>query len=318
MRSYFIRRLFLLIPTLFLVTLIVFFSVRFVPGSVIDLMTSQLAAAGGESVTREQLEEMLGLDKPIYIQYFNWIGKAVRGDLGESLWQGRKITPDIISKIPISLELGFFAILTGLLISLPIGIYSAIRQDTIGDYIGRSVAILFIAVPSFWLATMVVVFPASWWGWSPAVAYVPITRDLGANLIQFLIPSVIMGMVMSGTSMRMTRTMMLEVLRQDYIRTAWAKGLRERMVVIRHAMRNALIPVITIIGMQIPVLIGGSVIMETIFNLPGMGRFMVDALNRRDYPIISGINICMATVILCVNLMVDLTYSLLDPRIRYR
>jgi len=318
MRSYFIRRLFLLIPTLFLVTLIVFFSVRFVPGSVVDLMTSQLSAAGGESVTREQLEQMLGLDKPMYIQYFNWIGKAVRGDLGESLWQGREITPDILSKIPISLELGFFAILTGLFISLPIGIYSAIRQDTIGDYLGRSIAILFIAVPSFWLATMVVVFPADWWGWSPAVAYVPITRDLGANLIQFLIPAVIMGMVMSGTSMRMTRTMMLEVLRQDYIRTAWAKGLRERMVVIRHAMRNALIPVITIIGMQIPVLIGGSVIMETIFNLPGMGRFMIDALNRRDYPIISGINICMATVILCVNLTIDLTYSLLDPRIRYR
>lgn len=312
------RRLLLLIPTLFLVTLIVFFSVRFVPGSVVDLMTSQLSAAGGEIIEREQLEEILGLDKPVYIQYFNWMGKAVRGDLGESLWQGRGITADILMKIPISLELGFFAILTGLSISLPIGIYSAIRQDTIGDYIGRSVAILFIAVPSFWIGTMVVVFPASWWNWSPAVQYYPITENLGANLVQFIIPSVIMGMVMSGTSMRMTRTMMLEVLRQDYIRTAWSKGLRERMVVIRHAMRNALIPVITIVGMQIPVLIGGSVIMETIFNLPGMGRFMIDALNRRDYPIISGINLVMATVILCVNLAVDLTYSVLDPRIRYR
>jgi peptide/nickel transport system permease protein len=318
MQSYIIRRLFLLVPTLFLVTLIVFFSVRFVPGSVVDLMTSQLSAAGGETVSREQLEQMLGLDKPVYIQYFNWLGNAITGNLGESLWQGRAIAPDILRKIPISLELGILAMLTALSISLPIGIYSAIRQDTIGDYVGRSMAILFIAVPSFWLGTMVVVFPAQWWGWSPSMQYIPITQNLGGNLLQFIIPAVIMGMVMSGTSMRMTRTMMLEVLRQDYIRTAWSKGLRERMVVIRHAMRNALIPVITIIGMQIPVLIGGSVIMETIFNLPGMGRFMIDALNRRDYPIISGINLCMASVILCVNLVVDMTYSLLDPRIRYR
>ncbi|MDO9334541.1 MAG: ABC transporter permease [Dehalococcoidales bacterium] len=318
MRSYIMRRVVLLIPTLFLVTLIVFFSVRFVPGSVVDIMSAQLSAAGGESISRAQVEEMLGLDKPMYIQYFNWLGKAVQGDLGTSLWQKRDIVPDILRKIPISLELGFLAILTGLCISLPIGIYSAIRQDTIGDYVGRSVAILFIAVPSFWLATMVVVFPAGWWGWSPQVQYMPITENLGANLLQFIIPGVIMGMVMSGTSMRMTRTMMLEVLRQDYIRTAWSKGLRERMVVIRHALRNALIPVVTIVGMQIPVLLGGSVIMEQIFNLPGMGRFMVEALNARDYPIISGINLCMASVILCVNLTVDLTYSLLDPRIKYR
>jgi len=318
MRSYIMRRVALLIPTLILVTLIVFFSVRFVPGSIVDVMTAELSSQGGEAVSRAQVEQLLGLDKPVYIQYFSWIGKAVQGDLGTSLWQKRAIAPDILRKIPISLELGFLAILTALCISLPIGIYSAVRQDTIGDYIGRSVAILFIAVPSFWLATMVVVFPASWWGWSPPVQYVPITQDFGSNLQQFIIPSVIMGMVMSGTSMRMTRTMMLEVLRQDYIRTAWAKGLRERVVVIRHALRNALIPVVTIIGMQIPVLLGGSVIMEQIFSLPGMGRFMIDALNRRDYPIISGINLCMASVILCVNLTVDLTYSFLDPRIKFR
>jgi peptide/nickel transport system permease protein len=317
MYSYIIRRLALLVPTLILVTLIVFFSVRFVPGSIVDLMTAEISAAGGE-VTRADIEAKLGLDKPVYMQYFTWLGKAVRGDLGESLWQGRSIARDIVNKIPISLELGLLAIITGLLISLPIGIYSAVRQDTVGDYVGRSVSILFIAVPSFWIGTMVVVFPASWWDWTPAVQYVPISQNLGGNLLQFIIPSVIMGMVMSGTSMRMTRTMMLEVLRQDFIRTAWSKGLRERLVVIRHALRNALIPVVTIIGMQIPVILGGSVIMEQIFSLPGMGRFMIEALNRRDYPIISGINLAMATVILIVNLTVDLTYSFLDPRIRYR
>ncbi len=317
MQAYLIRRVILLLPTLILVTIIVFLATRFVPGSVVDVMTAELSAQGGEVVTREDVEAMLGLDKPVYVQYVNWLGKAVRGDLGTSLWQKRAITPDIIRKIPISFELGSIAIFTALIISLPIGVYSAIRQDTMGDYFGRSIAILFIAVPSFWLATMWVVFPARWGWWAPSLQYFPITENFAANMKQFLPPGIIMGMVMSGTSMRMTRTMMLEVLRQDYIRTAWSKGLKERAVVIRHALRNALIPVVTIIGMQVPVLLGGSVIMEQIFSLPGMGRFMVDALGRRDYPIISGINLVMASVILVVNLIVDLSYSFLDPRIRH-
>jgi peptide/nickel transport system permease protein len=165
---------------------------------------------------------------------------------------------------------------------------------------------------------MVMVFPAVWWGWSPSMKYIPITENLGQNLLQFIIPAVIMGMVMSGTTMRMSRTMMLEVLRQDYIKTAWAKGLKERSVVLRHAMKNAMIPVITIIGLQVPVLIGGSVIMERIFNLPGIGRLMIDALGQRDYPVISGVNIVMATAVLVINLVVDVIYAYLDPRISYR
>ena len=241
-----------------------------------------------------------------------------QGNLGLSLWDERPILDEIIKKIPISLELGIIAIITGLLIAFPIGIYSAIRQDSIGDYVGRSIAIFCMAVPGFWLATMVVVFPSVWWNWTPAVVYHPITENFGENIKQFIIPGFLMGMVMSGVTMRMMRTMMLEVLRQDYIRTAWAKGLRERVVVIRHALKNAMIPVITIIGLQLPVLIGGTVIMERIFNLPGMGRYMLDALSIRDYPIISGVNVMMATVILMVNLLVDLTYGWLDPRIRYR
>jgi peptide/nickel transport system permease protein len=223
-----------------------------------------------------------------------------------------------VSRIPISLELGILALMTAMLIAFPIGVYSAIRQDTVGDYIGRSFAIVCIAMPSFWLGTMVVVFPSVWWEWAPAVEYVPITKDLGANLLQFLIPGAIMGMVMSGTTMRMTRTMMLEVLRQDYIKTAWAKGLRERAVVIQHAMKNAMIPVVTIVGLQLPVLIGGSVVMEQIFVLPGIGQLMINAIGQRDYPIISGINVMMASAILVVNLLVDMTYAWLDPRIRYR
>ena len=330
MSAYVIRRLVLIITTLLLVTIIVFLSVRFIPGSLVELMVSDRYR---ESTTsREEMitavREQLGLDVPVWKQYLRWLGAypqkdgAISGvfenDLGKSLWSQRPILGEILQRIPISLELGIMAMITALLVAFPVGIYSAIRQDTAGDYLGRSFAILCIAVPGFWLATMIYVFPAKWFSWTPPVIYYPITRDLWANLGQFIIPGILMGMAMSGTTMRMTRTMMLEVLRQDYIRTAWAKGLRERVIVVRHALKNALIPVITIIGLQIPILIGGSVIMEQIFALPGMGRLMLDALSARDYPVVSGVNLVVASVILVANLLVDLTYAWFDPRIRYR
>jgi peptide/nickel transport system permease protein len=330
MRAYIIRRILLIIPTLILVSIIVFLTVRLIPGSLIDQLAGEMVEPGGltKEEIAQQIREDLGLDAPIYIQYLRWVGVwpqkdgsfagILEGNLGESLRTRRPILGEIVSKIPISLELGIIAIITGLLIAFPIGIYSAIRQDSIGDYAGRSIAILFMAIPGFWLATMIWVFPSKWWSWSPSPVYIPITENFIGNLGQFIIPGILMGMVMSGVTMRMTRTMMLEVLRQDYIRTAWSKGLRERVVVVRHALKNAMIPVITIIGLQLPVLIGGTVIMEQIFNLPGMGRYMIDSLGARDYSIISGINVMMATVILLANLLVDLTYAWLDPRIRYR
>ncbi len=314
MRAYLIRRLLLVIPTLFLVTIFVFLLVRFIPGNVIDLMLADNPT--GSELTREELLHSLGLDLPIHIQYAKWITNVVRGDLGESLWTNRSITADIISRLPISMELGAFAILTALLIAIPIGVYSAMRQDTWGDYAGRTVAILCISLPAFWVGTMVIVYASVWLNWSPAVGYIPITKDVLGNLLQFVIPGFIMGMVMSGSTMRMTRTMMLEVLKQDYIRTAWSKGLGERTVIIRHAMKNALMPVVTIVGMMLPVLIGGSVILEQIFALPGIGRFLIDALNRRDYPVISGINLVMATFVLAMNIIVDVSYGYLDPRVK--
>jgi peptide/nickel transport system permease protein len=330
LRAYIIRRLMLVVSTLFLVTIIAFLSVRFIPGSLVDLM---VADKYRESTTdREEMvaivKEQLGLDVPVWTQYVRWLGLwpqkngtisgVFQGDLGKSLWTERIIRDEIFQRIPISLELGVIAMITALLLAFPIGIYSAIRQDTVSDYLGRSFAILCIAVPGFWLATMVFIYPAKWFNWTPPVIYYPITQNFWANIGQFIIPGVLMGMAMSGTTMRMTRTMMLEVLRQDYIRTAWAKGLRERLVVVKHALKNALIPIITIIGLQIPVLLGGAVIMEQIFVLPGMGRLMLDALSARDYPIVSGVNLVMATFILLVNLLVDLSYGWLDPRIRYR
>ena len=319
MRTYIIRRLLLVVPTIFLVTIIVFLVVRLIPGDVIDAMMSEmqeLSAMDGDF--REIIRHRLGLDVPVHVQYGRWIGGVLQGDLGVSLRSDQPITPKILSRLPVTLELGVFAIMIGLLISLPIGIYSAIRQNTIGDYAGRGIAVTFISVPTFWTATMVMLFPSIWWGWSPSMELIHFTQDPLGNLGMFLLPAAILGTVLSGTTMRMTRTMALEVLRQDYIRTAWSKGLREKIVVMRHVLKNALIPVVTIVGFQLPLLIGGSVIIEQIFVLPGLGALLLESIEKRDYPIVSGINLFIATVVVLINLLIDLTYAFLDPRVRYR
>jgi len=316
MRNYIIRRVLLMIPTLLLVTIIVFLSIRLMPGSVIDQLQDQLAGVG--EIDREELMHLLGLDMPIHVQYGRWIGNLVlHGDLGTSLRTQRAVAEGIAPRVPVSLELGLIGIIVGLLIAIPVGVYSAIRQDTLGDYMGRSIAIGFISIPSFWIGTMVVVFPAIWWQWTPPVQYVPFAQNPIENLGQFMIPGIVLGLVLSGTTMRMARTMMLEVLRQDYVRTAWAKGLTERTVVMRHALRNALIPVLTTMGLNVPIMIGGTVVIETIFCLPGMGRYFLDALNKRDYTTVCGLNLVIACFVLVANLLIDLSYAYLDPRIRY-
>ena len=318
MRTYVIRRLLLVVPTLFLVTIIVFLVVRMIPGDVIDAIVSEIPASSSTSVDRERILQMLGLDVPVHVQYGRWIGGVLQGDLGVSLRGDQAITDTVLSRLPVTFELGVFAIVIGLLISLPIGIYSAIRQNTIGDYAGRGIAVTFISVPTFWTATMVMLYPPIWWGWSPPMRLIPFTEDPLGNLGMFLLPAAILGMVLSGTTMRMTRTMALEVLRQDYIRTAWSKGLKERVVVMRHVLKNALIPVVTLVGFQLPILIGGSVILEQIFVLPGVGTLLLDSVQKRDYPIVSGINLFIATAVVLINLLIDLTYGYLDPRVRYR
>lgn len=320
MRAYLLRRVLLAVPTLFLVTVSVFLLIRMIPGSVIDLMVVQMADKSGlgTELTAENIEKSLGLDVPIHVQYVRWVSAAVRGDLGDSLWESSPVTQEVAERLPISLELGILALAIALLIAIPVGIYSAMRQDTFWDYVGRTISILGISLPTFWVGTMVIVYPSVLWGWAPEMQYIAFQKDPVKNLVQFLIPAGILGMALSGTTMRMTRTMMLEVLRQDYIRTAWAKGLKERVVVLRHALRNAFIPVVTIVGMMVPVLIGGSVIIEEIFSLPGMGRLIVSAINSRDYPVISGVNLMVATIVLLTNLLIDASYSYLNPRIQYR
>ena len=219
--------------------------------------------------------------------------------------------------MPVTIELGVLAIVIGLVIALPVGIYSAIRQDTAADYVGRTAAVIGMATPNFWLALMVIIFPAIWWGWTPPLRWVSFTEDPLGNLGILIIPSVILGTAMSAGTMRMTRTMMLEVLRQDYIRTAWSKGLKERVVIMRHAIKNALMPIVTLIGMSLPILVGGSVIIENIFNLPGLGRLMLSALTDRDYPVVSGVNLFFGALVLANNLLIDMIYPYLDPRVRY-
>ncbi|MCH2337825.1 MAG: ABC transporter permease [Pseudomonadales bacterium] len=315
MRAYLGRRLLALIPTLFFASLIVFISMRLIPGDVIDLMLAQNDIVTGQD--RAKIEAALGLDQPVYVQYFRWIGDALTGDLGSSLWQNVPVTDQLLVSLPITFELGLLALIVALSVSIPIGVYSAMRQDTAGDYIARSFSLVMLAIPSFWLGTLVMVFPSVWWRWAPELEYIPFFDDPIANLKHMIIPAILLGLSMSAVTMRMTRTMMLEVMRQDYIRTARAKGVGEKLLVMRHALRNGLIPVITLIGLQAPLLIGGAVILEQIFVVPGMGLLLLEAVFQRDYPVISGVFLVVGVGVLVINLLVDLSYGWLDPKVRH-
>lgn len=314
MSRYFIRRLLLLFPTLFLVSVLVFAVVRVIPGSVIDLMAAE---QGMEN--REEMLELLGLDQPILVQYWDYLYNIFRyGDMGRSLWTGEEITGELIDRLPVSAQLGAMALILTILIGVPIGVISALKQDTALDYILRSFAIGGLSVPYFWTAVLFLTFSAIWFTWVPPMEFVSLFDDPVASIGQMLAPAIIMSVSMSAGIMRMTRTMMLEVMREDYIRTARAKGLTYWTVVIRHALKNAMIPVVTIIGMNVTLLVGGTVIMESIFSIPGMGRYLVAAISFRDYPVIQGVNLVICTTIIILNLLVDLTYGYLDPRIRYQ
>ncbi len=247
--------------------------------------------------------------------YWRW--GALGANLGESFTGTRTVMGTIGQKIGPTVQLGLMTLVLSTMVAVPLGIFSAIRQDTVGDYVGRSVAITGLAIPSFWLGTLVLVIPSILWDWVPPMQYVFFLEDPVQNIKFFLIPTAVAGLFGSATVMRMTRSMMLEVLRQDYIRTAWSKGLRERLVIWRHAVKNAMIPIVTIIGLQVPLIVGGQVIIERIFNVPGLGRELVEAVNRRDYPVLQGINLFLAFFIVTSNLIVDIAYGYLDPRIRY-
>ncbi len=317
MGYYIIRRLLAAIPTLLLASIVVFSLIRMIPGDVLDLMLSENAFAANVPESRADLEREMGLDRPIPVQYLDWVVSALQGDLGRSLWRHTSVAQEIGDRLWVTVQLAGWSLLIALLVAVPVGIISAIRQETVIDYIGRGFSILMLSVPNFWLGTLVVILPAIWWGWSPPSRIVPFFESPWENLQTFLVPAIILGTSISAATMRMMRTMMLEVLRQDYIRTAWAKGLRERKVVLGHAVKNALIPVLTLVGLLIPGLIGGSVVIENIFRLPGMGELLLQSVNSRDYPVITGLFVVISLVVVSVNLIVDLCYGLLDPRVRY-
>ena len=313
LRKYALKRLLVAVPSLLIASVIVFSLARLVPGDVVTLMME-------ENQYAKDLDEMrarLGLDRPIYAQYFEWMGRALSGDLGRSLYTSRPVLQELAWRLPVSLELGAVALVFAVLVGVPIGIVAAVRQDTAQDYVARSGAILGLAVPGFWLGTLVVVLPAIYFGWSPSIQFTRFGDDPWGHTTQFLLPGFLLGIASAASIMRLTRTQLLEVLRQDYVRTAWSKGLGEPRVVLKHSLKNALIPVVTVLGIQIAQILSGTVIFESIFGLPGMGRFLFDAITERDYPVIQGINLVVVATVVFVNLAVDVAYAWLDPRIRY-
>jgi peptide/nickel transport system permease protein len=293
--------------------LAIFSIIRLLPGDIVRLMVAEQNYAVDEAALREEL----GLSDPILVQFTKWTGGVLTGDMGESLWTKRPIASELRQRLPVSMELGLYSVLIGLLIALPVGILSAIRQDTWMDYFGRSFAIGLISVPGFWLATLLLTFPLIWWGWAPPLTYQSWSDGPLDHLYYFFWPALLLGAGLSGTTMRLTRNQMLEVLRQDYVRTAHAKGLRERSVIVGHALKNAMIPVVTVIGLQIGFVVSGTVIFETIFSMPGVGKFFFEAINFRDYPTIQATALVIAVTVVLANIIVDLTYAVIDPRIRY-
>jgi peptide/nickel transport system permease protein len=316
MHKYVIRRLLLAIPVLLLSSLIVFGLMRVMPG---DALTALMAESGNVSERElQKLRKDLGLDLPYHEQYLIWVWQMVSFNPGYSIFTNEPIPVALQKSIPVTIELALLAMVLGLLIAIPVGVVSATRQDTLSDYVGRLIAISGLSLPDFWLGTLVITFAAIWFSWIPPLGYTSLWEAPWRNLQQFLLPAAVLGFRLSAATMRMTRSTLLEVLREDYVRTAWAKGLGERMIIYKHALKNALIPVVTIVGGQFGTLLAGTVIVETIFALPGMGRLTVEAILFRDYPVVQTNVMLVAGTLVTLNLLVDLTYAWLDPRIHYQ
>jgi len=315
MQQYILRRTVLLLPTLIGITLVVFTAVRFLPGDVIDQMTGERGAASPE--VRAKLEEQYRLNGSVPRQYVSWLSDLARGNFGTSITTGRPVSEDLRQRVPITFQLGAMALVISLLIAIPVGILSAVTQDSIWDYLARSLSIGFLAIPSFWMGMLVITYGFVWFGWTPPLNYRDLWDSPSSNFGIMIAPALILGASLSGTVMRMTRSMMLEVLRQDFTRTARAKGLSPLTVIVRHALRNAILPVITIIGLQVSVVVGGTVVLEQIFSIPGMGSLLLSAINVRDYPVVQGIVLLSAVVVVLSNFTIDIAYTVVDPRVRF-
>ena len=320
MGQYVLRRVLASIPTLVLFSLLIAGLIRLVPGDVVE---ARLAGGGGmdggslNEETIQALREDLGLDRSFPEQYIDWVTHAIRGDLGVSMWTYQGVTTAIFQRARLSIQLALMAMGIALVIAIPLGVLSAIKQDSWLDYLARLFAVAGLSIPDFWIATMVLLALSLYIGWLPEFGYFPPWEQPWKNFQALIFPALIIGYRYSAISARMTRSAMLEVLRQDYVRTARAKGLTDRVVITRHALRNALIPVVTIMASQLSHLLGGLVVVETIFSLPGMGRLVLDSVISRDYPVVQGAVMLIAVVFVLANLLVDLSYAVIDPRIRY-
>ncbi|MDG1840606.1 MAG: ABC transporter permease [Dehalococcoidia bacterium] len=315
MNRYVVRRILMSVPTFILTVLFVFMIIRLIPGDPVEIILSQSPYTTQEA--KDSLRAYYGLDKPLYEQFVNYLGQLVTGDLGESTNTESPVTEELRSRLPITMEFGVFAVVIGLIVAIPIGVLSAIRQDSWSDYLSRSFAIFGISVPYFFTALLLIIYPIMWFGWAPPLRWVGPTEDPIGHIHYMFWPALLLGVTLAGSVLRMTRNQMLEVLRQDYIRTAYSKGLRERVVIWRHALRNALIPVITILGLQVGIAVSGTVVLEVLFNMPGLGKFFLQGIFNRDYPAIQGTVLVIASFTLLVNLFVDLCYAWIDPRIKY-
>lgn len=315
MAKYFLSRLLLLIPTLIGMSILIFLMVRMMPGDIVDALVGQDPTVTPEA--KEQLRRQYGLADPIPVQYVRWLGEMAQGNLGESYRTKQPITRQLLQCLPITLELAFLAIVMSVIVAIPLGVISAVRRNSQIDFWARVAGLIGLSFPNFWLATMFLLITSVFFQWVPAVIWIPPGENLLGNLQQMFLPAFALSVQLMAVEMRMARASMLEVLRADYIRTARAKGMREWGVLVSHALRNALIPVITVVGIQVGTLMGGSVIIEQIFGLPGVGWYLLQGIYNRDYPVVQVSALFLATVFVLINLIVDMTYAFIDPRIRY-
>jgi len=313
---YVVRRLLLMLPTLFVVAVLIFVLVRVVPGDIVELRL----VSGGSFVTKSVIEAeraRLGLNKPLWQQFWEWMAGLVRFDLGTSMWTGGSILREIALRFQLSLQLAIMSTLIAVAIALPLGIIAALRRGTWLDQTVQIISVAGLATPAFWLGILMLLFLLTYAHWLPPLIFTPLWRNPAANLLQLIWPALAVGYRYSAVTTRMTRSAMLEVLREDYVRTAWAKGLAQRVIILRHALRNALLPVVTVIGLEFAFLIGGLVVTEQVFNLNGIGKLFVEAVAQRDYTMIQGLMLLVATVYIVVNFLIDVFYAVLDPRVGY-
>lgn len=311
------RRLLYLIPTLLLVSIIIFWLMRVLPGDVATLIL--IGPDGNNIPTAEQIAKLnkeLGLDRPLVIQYADWLFGVLTLDAGDSLWTGEPVFSELFRRLPLTLELGLMSTAISTALAIPIGILAAVKRGTMADYTVRTFAVVGLSMPSFWAGILIILLLVKYFGWIPPLGYKGPLESPSANFQQLIWPALALGYSNAALVSRLVRSSLLEVMREDYVRTARSKGLKESAVVMRHALKNSMLPVITVIGLGIAGIVGGTVVMETVFSLPGVGRFMVDAINHRDYPVVQTLTFVFAIIYALTNLAVDISYGFLDPRIR--